>query len=488
MSVRTPHKDYAKASKIWQICRDTDEGAQAVKTRVGSSSSKLSGEQGTAYLPPPEGLQGDTEGKERFKSLLMRACFVNFVAPTKDGMMGLVFRKETEFELDASIDYLRTNTSGDGLPLDQAIKDVAGDVALVGRYGLLTDYPSAPGGLTVAASQGMQAHIQLYPAESILYWRTESVGGVKRLSMIKLREMHQKISEDGFDVEELEYTRVLLMQDGVYIQRLYDDQENLVTREIGQTTIDGKATYTSDIIPRNFQGQTWNKIPFQFIGATNNDETIDKAPVYDIAEINLAHYRNSADFEDSSHLVGQPTPVFSGLTQSWVDQNMANGVTFGSRAVVALPESGSATLLQAANNTMPMEGMALKERQMVMLGARIISDAGGVETAEAAKIRFAGQNSKLGTIVINVEAAFRQSIMWAMEFMGGTMEPVISINREFYRASVDPQLLMAEIQLLDRGLIADSDMRTLLRNGGLIAPGRLDEDIEGEAEVKDVLI
>jgi hypothetical protein len=41
---------------------------------------------------------------------------------------------------------------------------------------------------------------------------------------------------------------------------------------------------------------------------------------------------------------------------------------------------------------------------------------------------------------------------------------------------------MAQIQLVDRGVIADTDLRTNLRKGGLIEAGRTDEDIEGEAE------
>ena len=131
----------------------------------------------------------------------------------------------------------------------------------------------------------------------------------------------------------------------------------------------------------------WDEIPFAFIGSVNNDETVDKAPLYDIAEINVSHYRNSADYEESSFLVGQPTPAFSGLTQSWVDQNMSGGVAFGSRSAILLPENGNAMLLQAGENQMPLKGMEIKEDQMVKIGTRIIQDQSGIETAEAAKHR-----------------------------------------------------------------------------------------------------
>ena len=57
-------------------------------------------------------------------------------------------------------------------------------------------------------------------------------------------------------------------------------------------------------------------IPFIFCGALNNSPDVDKSPVYDIAEVNIAHYRNSADYEESCFIAGQATPVLTGLTQS----------------------------------------------------------------------------------------------------------------------------------------------------------------------------
>jgi hypothetical protein len=124
--------------------------------------------------------------------------------------------------------------------------------------------------------------------------------------------------------------------------------------------------------------------------------------------------------------------------------------------------------------------MELKEAQMVRIGAKIITDAGGVETAEAAKIRFAGQNSKLGMVVTNTERAILNCLSWAAEFMGGSGESEVEINRDFYEATMNPQLLVASMQLLDRGVIGKSDVRDGLRKKGMINPERTDEEIDEE--------
>jgi hypothetical protein len=49
------------------------------------------------------------------------------------------------------------DANGDGLSLEQMIKDAAGETLMVGRYGLLVDYPSAPEGLTDAEVRAFAA-------------------------------------------------------------------------------------------------------------------------------------------------------------------------------------------------------------------------------------------------------------------------------------------------------------------------------------------
>tara|TARA_R110000796_G_scaffold11548_5_gene38854 strand:+ start:241 stop:1719 length:1479 start_codon:yes stop_codon:yes gene_type:complete len=480
MPVDSRNPEYETNVNKWRLVRDCDEGAYAVKSRAKGTNSAIGPMKGSAYLPPPNPTDGSEDNKLRYQDYVERANFVNFTGHTKEGMLGMVFRKLSTISLDQSIDYMMIDANGDGLSLDQMIKDASSDALMCGRYGLLVDYPSAPEGLTdyEVSSLYLRASILPYPAESIINWRTEKFGGIKKLSLVVLQEPTLKPSEDGFEYEECMYHRVLLLKNGVYVQNLYDEHGELVIYEDG----------TSDIYPRQFDGSLWDEIPFSFIGSINNDETVDKAPLYDIAEINVSHYRNSADYEESAFLVGQPTPTFSGLTQSWVDQNMSDGISFGSRAAILLPEGGSATLLQASENQMPLKGMQMKEKQMVKIGTRIIEDGGGEETAEAAKIRFAGQNSKLGAIILNVESAFTKCLTWSMMYMGGNSEPEIEVNKQFYDATIDPQLLIANMQLMEGGIIAKSDVRYLMRKASLISSDRTDEDLDSDISKESPVI
>lgn len=464
MPVDTKNKSYSENKPIWDRNRDAAKGSDAIKAG------------GTKYLPKPMPDDKGAENTARYKSYLERANFVNFTGSTKEGMLGMVFRKEVITDLTGNLEYLTTNVDGSGLTLDQMARGLISDILDTGRDGILTDYPKKEGsGFRSRAEDTIGgANLITYKAEDIINWKTTVIDGVKALSMVVLREPTEiQIADDEFDVEEKLYHRALLLNDGVYIQRLYDENNNLIVHDNGVT----------DIIPTTAKGQTWDRIPFVFVGSVNNDEVVDKAPLTDLAVVNIAHYRNSADYEESSFMVGQPTPYAVGLDKPWVDEVIKdNEVRIGSREFLLLPEGGGAGLLQASPNTMPQVGMVDKEKQMIRIGARVITDTTGNETAEAAKIRFAGQNSKLGVIVGNVQAAILKSIEFASVFMGVGSKFDILLNAQFYDKSIEPQAIIAQIQLLDRGIIAKTDLRTTLRKTGSIESDRTDDQIDSEAE------
>jgi len=457
MSVTDQHKEYSEYINQVNQVRDCVDGARAIKARSS----------GKAYLPMPS--PGDTsqENADRYSDYKTRANFVNFTAQTKDGMVGMVFRKPLEVELHSEIEYLLTNADGGGLTIEQMAIEAIGENIEAARYGLLVDYPESEEGLTKAeiARLELQASILAYNFESIINWRTTVIGSAKKLSLVVLEEDIEVVDADGFGVVDEKQYRVLRLTDGIYTQQLYDE---------------GSTPKGEEFTPRKFNGESWDTIPFKFIGALNNDETVDKSPLYDISEVNIAHYRNSADFEESAYQVGQPTPVIAGLTDSWVKENMKGGVMLGSRSAILLPEGGAATLLQAESNSMPMEGMEKKEAQMIKLGARIIQDSSGNETAEAARIRFGGQNSQLEVIVVNTEDGFKAVLEWAGEFMGGDGEIVFNLNREFYDKNLDAQQVMALIQLSDRGDITNEELRGSLRRANWIT--KSDDEIDEENE------
>lgn len=482
MPVNDHHKKYDDNIFKWRLVRDCCEGSTAIKKgrrASATSSATLNSEPGSLYLPVPNANDNSAENRERYRQYLTRANFVNFTGHTKEALSGMVFLKDPVYELPGTIEEMAEDVNGQGETLESVIKRSLDEVLTTGRQGLLVDYPELPPGLTRAQTQDITPYFTFYTAESVINWKAKRVNGRSVLCMVVLKEEVQE-PIDQFSAECKDQFRVLtLNDDGVYIQQLYNqDGELLIIDEDGNT----------DIVPRTSTGGVWYEIPFIFIGSVNNDAMPDKAPLYDLAEVNIAHYRNSADYEESCFLVGQPTPVISGLTQSWVEEVLNGRVEIGSRAAIALPEGGSAMLLQAAPNQLPAVAMESKEKQMIQIGAKIITDSGQAETAEAAKIRFAGQNSKLSTVVTNIKEAYKKGFEWAIMFAGGAGDTDIDINREYYDKSIDPALIMAKIQLMDRGVISVADIRHYLRKAGDIDAERTDDDIEDDNREVDPFV
>ena len=465
MPVDTQHPDYQKYLPMWERTRDAVAGSIAVKEKKHE------------YLPVPDNNSGDErKGTEtiRYRQYIKRAVFTNFTGRTKNALVGAAFRKDPIAELPEQLEYLRNDATGDGLSITQMAKDELSDLLETGRCGLLVDYPQADDDLTAeeVAMMDLRAAIVPYKAEMITNWKTDTIRGRRMLVSVTLAEAYLD-PEDEFDHTTKTQYRVLRLRDDGYTQQLYREGE----------------PFTEEFYPRQSDGTTWDFIPFQFVGSKNNDPTIDDAPLSDIADINMAHYRNSADYEESCFLVGQPSLFIThSLSPDQFRDYNPQGIKLGSRAGHVLGETGSATLLQADPNQLVLEAMRLKEQQMVMIGARIITDRTGNETAEGARIRFASENSVLGDLVGNLSEAIETCIRWVGLFMGVDVNDMkFKINNEFYDKSVDPQLIMSMIQLLDRQIIGDQDIFDRLKSGGIIEPERTLGEVREEAGLSNPL-
>jgi hypothetical protein len=460
----------------WQQTRDAVKGSVAIK------------EKRARYLPVPDGETGSEgatnlryaneehkgTGTLRYRNYIKRAVYTNFTGRTKNALVGAVFRKDPTIVVPAGLEYLIDDATGDGLSLNQLAKDELSNLLEVGRAGFLVDYPQADQGLSVEDVDllDLRASIVPYTAEQIINWKLDAYGGRKLLTLIVLEEDYPD-DDDEFGHEKKKQQRILRLSDEGYSQQIYRDE----------------MPYTEQFFPTKADGSKWFEIPFVFCGSKNNDASIDDAPLADIAEVNLAHYRNSADYEESCFITGQPTLFIThSLSAEQFAEYNPNGIKLGSRAGHVLGETGAATLVQAEANNIVREAMNSKLNEMVAIGARIVTDRGQNETAEGARIRFASENSVLGDVVNNLSEALFTCILWVGEFMGFDGDTEFYLNTEFYDKSVDPQLIMSMVTLLDREIIGEADIFDRLKSAGLIEPGRTLDMVKSERGLNNPLI
>jgi hypothetical protein len=457
MPVSNKHPQWELYSPIWTKTRDAVRGSVAIKDRKH------------AYLPVPDPETNDErvgENTMRYRQYIRRAVYTNFTGRTKNALVGAAFRKNPSIDMPEALQYLIEDATGDGLGIEQLAKDELGNLLECGRTLLLVDFPQTEEGLSLEEinRRQLRASIIPYTAEQVINWRTDTFSGRKLLTLVVLAEDY-KVDEDEFGHEYDTQYRVLRLTEEGYSQQLYRDDK----------------PYTDEFFPRKGNGESWDVIPAMFVGSKNNDSTIDDAPLSDIADVNIAHYRNSADYEESCFITGQPSLFITHSLnmEEWFEYN-PEGIKLGARAGHVLGESGNATLLQPNANNLVMEAMKAKEQQMVAIGARIVTDRGSNETAEGARIRFASENSVLGDIVGNLSAAIRQCMDWCAAFMNAPDEFTFILNTEFYDKSVDPQLIMSMINLMDRQIISDQDIFDRLKSAGILDGARTLEDVKQE--------
>lgn len=462
--VNSVRPEVQNSSKRWDIVRDCLGGSEAVKAK------------GVTYLPAPNAVDTSQSNQTRYAQYKERAIFYNVTKRTIDGWIGQVFSRDPLCEIPDGMDALYDDISGDGVSLDQQAKQALGYNMAYGRGGLLVDYPTVTGPMTVAEVKAgnIRPTIHLYEASDIINWRTTKIGAQIVPNLVVLRE-RSAIQSDGFAYQEQPQFRVL---------RLVSTEDGYAyTVEVWNADENGEWAKGPTNIVRGPNGRPVERILFYPFTISGNNFSCPFAPAYDLAVLNIGHYRNSADYEESCFIVGQPTPVFAGLTQEWVDEVFKGEVELGSRAAVPLPVGGTAMLLQVNPNTMTKEAMIHKEAQMVAIGARIIKDDSVQKTLGESQMEEATDSSVLATAAKNVSAAYSRALAacgYLMGMTGDLSKYKYSLNTDFPASRLTPNERAQLIAEWQTGAITMSEMRAGMRRAGVATLDMVEYDKEIE--------
>lgn len=478
----------------YQLIADCLEGERAIKgqvdndvtyhlvdspvRRVKPRRASLSFNTTTAqrYLPAPQVEDDPQWNADRYDAYLTRAVFYNATRRTLAGYVGQLFQRPPSIEIPEKLSVVAQDTLGERVGIDQLAKQCVGYVLPYGRCGLLVDYPKTSGGATrdEAARGGIRPIMKSYAPWNITNWRTTKIGATSVLSFVVLREEVQILAEDGFELEtDIQY-RVLALSGGKYTVSVWT-----------KDTAEGDYAPGEEITPLNAKGQPFDRIPFFFIGAGNNDPEIDHPPFLDIAKLNVGHYRNSADYEEACFILGQPTLWAAGLTAEWYEEVIKGRIQLGSRAVLPLPEGGKAGLIQAAPNTMPQEAMAQKQEQLVTLGARIAETPDVVRTATEATLTAVETSSPVLSTAYNVSTVFTDALKVCAQFVGAEEDGIsYALVTEATLQTMTPEQQRQLVESWLAGAVTFRELRENLTRAGVT--GSSDEN-EAKAEMEEAL-
>ena len=461
MPVDQKHPDYPTATTRWARARDVVDGEDKVKAK------------GETYLPKLSG-QDDKE----FQRYLSRANLFNGTGRTLDGLSGLAFRKPPVVAVPSAMKGWLDDIDLAGTPLVDFIKGAFDDELMTCHGGILAEYPKAEVRERTAeeiAALGLRPYLTFWPAESIWDWREGRIGNRTTTVFLKLYAItFEPDPSDPWAQVKVEWLRIFRLT-----------AEEGVTCEIqtkAEKAVNGHTTAWAprgDKFPIVIGGKTATEIPFVFLG----DGKIKKGALDDLVCVNLAHYRNSADYENGLHRTGVPTPVFIGDFVSESGEDVTE-VHLGSDEGIHLGAGGDSKFLEYTGQGLSENraAMVAKENQMAILGARILaSDTKGVEAAETAEIHRAGESSVLASIASSVARAMKKALEFARDFASISGDISVQLNTEYLPAQVSPQEIAELLKAVQSGDLPRVAFLDRLKVGGL-----LPDDADTEAMDKDL--
>lgn len=477
MPVDTQHCDYERALPDWTTMRDVLAGARAVKKA------------GTAYLPRL-GDQSDPE----YTAYSTRAQFFGVTARTAQSLGGFVFRKDPEFTFPDIATVFADDATKTRVSFYDYVKQTVDEVIAVGRAGSLIDYSNDLGAEP-------RPYVVQYKAEDIINWKVDRIEGASVLTILTLFEYDAKWipldpaeqregPPDEFEEASYAQWRVYrLRPDGAgghYVTISIYRRKKADKKNRAKASSEDEFVLVQDTAPVR-RGQALHRIPFVFHNAEHGLPQCGKIPLLDLADVNLSHFRTSADLENGRHITGLPTPYFFGADDKVTTINLG-----ANTALVSDNPQATCGFLEFKGEGLGALEKAIteKENQMAALGARLLApEAKQAEAFQTVELRNASENSALMNIAITCGQTLSDVLRWAAWWLGTEADPAdlretteVNINTDFVSSRMPPDMLTAIVAAYNASAIDFETLFFNLQRGELVGVDMDAETMRGNIE------
>lgn len=470
MPINTTHPQYDELAPRWQRMTDVCNGEDVIKRG------------GERYLPMPNKDIRTTEALARYDNYKARAVFVEVTKDTLDKYTGQAFKDDPVLNVDKQLDYMKRDANGAGLSIYQLAQKCFEAQLERGRFGLFVDYPATDGEVSMAdvERKALRPTINYYSPESIINWRTKTIGGQTITSLIVLYETVYDVDpEDVFASKQVEQWRYLGLDDIGYFVEVW---RKATGEQKGDK--DGFVIHQPRIYPTRSNRAIFKRIPFVIGGSDSNDWCEQNIPLESLAKMNLAHYRNSADYEQSAFTCGQVQAWMSGVSAQRMEALEKLGIRIGAGAMIMLEENGKFGFAQAEPNNLAGEAMDKKYAIMQALGAKLSqsSDKQIQRTATESNHEAGVQNSTASMALVNLNEVFCDALLLAYDYLGiehsdKEGDYLFKVNQNFIVSTPESAVMQTIGTWVMGGLAPKNIAYDYMRKYNLIDPELKDEEI-----------
>ena len=424
MPVDTTHPLYNEYIERWTRCRDCVEGSDAIKRK------------GEIYLP-----KLSAQSYDDYNAYKKRANFVGVTARALSGLVGMVIRRSPTLRYPEKLSPLFTSSVTHDT-FSEVFQFFVTEILLQGRAGALVDIDE----------ETNLAYVIPYSTESIINWR---ITGGKLDRLILSESVYEEDEKDEYEMIAINQIREYRVIDGRCLWAIYRKASTgkYEVRTSGEMKVRGRAI---------------DYVPFVAANVLGLSIIPTKPPMMDIVDVNLSHYRTSADLENGRHFVALPTPVVTGVSND-------TPLRIGSETAWVLPaKEAKAFYLEFLGGGLSSLENAMKEKvaQMAQFSARLVDLAGkGSEAAETVKLRYSSESANLSTTARVVEQALVSLFAMAAEL--SDVDPstiLVELNKEFLETKLSFQELRELVKAYVDGGIDKETLLYNLERGEMLPP------------------
>ena len=464
--VNTLHPMLVDKAEQIRRSRDCYRGTDAVKACEYAGSTGID----EVYLPKLSG-----QDQSEYRTYKLRALFYAAMARTVTALVGAIDRKPPEMKGADQLGDFNEDVTGTGVSLVEFLKELETEIMISGRVIVCIDRMS---------SENNRPYLVWYKNEDCINWFTEEYSEFdKQLSAVVFKEMYYKPCDDN-PYEQVACNR--------YREFVKDAQGNVVVNIWTPETVHSKGAANSEAkyeitqsYPVHNRGKALGFLPVVPIVSEGSPLEIPKPPLIDLVDVNLSHYRNSADYEHGLHWTALPTPWFSGLN------DRGTQISLGSGAAIALPDpSSKAGFLEFSGVGLKaiLDSMKHKEQLMSSLGARML--AGGMDqstSAEVAKINVSGEVAALRNVAKSMSRGITRLLRMVAYWEGKPVEDIsVHLNEDYIDSTLPAADVTALVSAYQAGAMSLDSLLWNLDQGERLPMSRTVEEeislIEGDMD------
>lgn len=478
----------AEMAPVWCMMRHVLAGSHEMR------------ENASEYIP-----RLSDQTNDEYKAYVTRPAFFEATKRTREALTGIIFRRAPIVEgLDGIPDFL-TDVDGCGSPLEKWVSSLVDEQMATNWGAIVVSHSGDPANPGSADNPSGRPTMRYYPAESIIDWtRGPTIGpdGKRRrgLASIRFMEEEELPGADEFSRVCIEQIRVMDMDAQGFRERIFRKSDDPKQKD---QWVQFSVAYPIKA------GARLRYVPCVIVSGTGDEEP-ESPSLTPVGEINVSHWRTSADLEHAAHFCGLPTPYVTGVsapTQRGIDAlsalDGADGLTgfenirgrnpapqepsirLGSTRVMTLenPNAKAGFMEFTGQGVSTIERLLdRKEAQMAMLGARMLApEKSAVESGDALAIRKASETAPLVKISNNVSAAVTMAANIACDWAGQPQEALVELNSEFEEAALSPEEMSALLATWQGGGMSQETMLYNFKRGK-----RIPDDVSVMDEIERI--